>query len=195
MTSTTAKTALTAAPIMPVIAERWSPRSFDTTYQLTQGELLSMLEAGRWAPSANNAQPTRFFVVSREDKNHEAISATLAGWNQAWAPNASAIILVAVAATNADGNVNPFAQYDAGQAVAYLTIQAHDMGLHVHQMAGLDIAKAAEILDIPGDLQLIVSAVVGKLAPADQLPEPLHEREIAPRTRLELDEVVVYGRP
>jgi hypothetical protein len=62
-------------------------------------------------------------------------------------------------------------------------------------MAGLDIAKAAEVLDVPGDIQLIVSAVVGKIAPADALPEPLHEREIAPRVRKELDEIVVYGRP
>lgn len=191
----TNKIAVTAAPILPLLAERWSPRSFDKTYQLTQHELLSILEAGRWAPSANNAQPTRYFVVTREDAKHAEIAATLAGWNQAWAPDASAIILVAVAATNADGNVNPWAAYDAGQAVAHLSIQAHELGLHVHQMAGLDTAKAAEVLDIPGDLQLVVSAVVGKVAPADALPEPLHEREIAPRTRLELDEVVLYGRP
>lgn len=189
------KIAVTSAPILPLLAERWSPRSFDKSYTLSQQELLSILEAGRWAPSANNAQPTRYFVVTRDDAKHEAIASTLAGWNQAWAPDASAIILVAVAATNADGNVNPFAHYDAGQAVAHLSVQAAELGLHVHQMAGLDTAKAAEILEIPGDLQLIVSAVVGKVGAADALPEPLHEREITPRHRLELDDIVLYGRP
>jgi nitroreductase len=191
----TNKTAVTSAPILPLLADRWSPRSYDKSYQLTATELTSVLEAGRWAPSANNAQPTRYFVVAREDKLHAAILATLSGWNQAWAGDASAIILVGVAATNPDGNVNPWATYDAGQAVAHLSVQAHALGLHVHQMAGLDIAKAAEVLDVPGDIQLIVSAVVGKIAPADALPEPLHEREIAPRVRKELDEIVVYGRP
>ncbi|MFM7030063.1 MAG: nitroreductase family protein [Micrococcales bacterium] len=189
------KIAVTSAPILPALAERWSPRSFDKSYKLTQHELLSLLEAGRWAPSANNAQPTRYFVVTRDDAKHAAISATLAGWNQAWAPDASAIILVAVAAANADGNPNPFARYDAGQAVAHLSVQAHELGLHVHQMAGLDAAKAAEILEVPADLELVVSIVVGKIGPADALPEPLHEREIAPRVRKDLDEIVLYGRP
>jgi len=189
------KIAVTSAPILPVLAERWSPRSFDKSHKLSQHELLSLLEAGRWAPSANNAQPTRYFVVTRDDAKHAAISATLAGWNQAWAPDASAIILVAVAAANADGNPNPFARYDAGQAVAHLSIQAHELGLHVHQMAGLDAAKAAEILEVPADLELVVSIVVGKIAAADLLPEPLHEREIAPRVRHDLDSIVLYGRP
>jgi nitroreductase len=191
----TTKTAITAAPILPVLAERWSPRSFDKGYELTKAELTSILEAGRWAPSANNAQPTRYFVVTRGDVNHAAIAATLSGWNQSWAPDASAIILVGVEAANADGNVNPWAQYDAGQAVAHLSVQAHALGLHVHQMAGLDTAKAAEVLGVHGDIQLIVSAVVGKVAPAEALPEPLHEREIAPRSRKALEDIVLYGRP
>lgn len=189
------KTAVTSAPILPVLADRWSPRSYDKSHKLTQHELLSMLEAGRWAPSANNAQPTRYFVVTRDDEKHAAVSATLAGWNQAWAPDASAIILVGVQATNADGARNPFAQYDAGQAVAHLSVQAHELGLHVHQMAGLDTAKAAEVLEVPEGIELVVSVVVGKVAPADLLPEPLFEREVAPRVRKDLDDIVLYGRP
>ncbi|MEN9714678.1 MAG: Oxygen-insensitive nitroreductase [Actinomycetota bacterium] len=191
----TNKTAVTSAPILSVLAERWSPRSFDKGYKLTQAELLSILEAGRWAPSANNAQPTRYYVVTKDDSKHAEILGTLAGWNQAWAGDASAIILVAAATTNADGNPNPFAVYDAGQAVAHLSIQAHELGLHVHQMAGLDKAKASEIMGIPGDQEFVVSVAVGKVAPAENLPEPLHEREIAPRTRLALEDIVVYGRP
>jgi len=189
------KTAVTSAPILPVLAERWSPRSFDKGHTLSQHELLSILEAGRWAPSANNAQPTRYFVVTREDAKHAEIAATLAGWNQAWAPDASAIILVGVEAVNADGARNPWAAYDAGQAVAHLSIQAHELGLHVHQMAGLDVAKAAEILGAPANIELVVSAVVGKVAAADLLPEPLFEREVAARVRKDLDDIVLYGRP
>ena len=189
------KTATTAAPILPVLAERWSPRSYDSSYKLTQHELLSVLEAGRWAPSANNAQPTRYSVIERGSELHEQISATLAGWNQAWAPKASAIILVSVEKTNADGAVNPFAEYDAGQAVAHLSVQAHELGLHVHQMAGLDKAKAAEVLGLPANLELVVSLTVGKIAPADALPEPLFEREVAPRVRKDLDEIVLHGKP
>ena len=189
------KTAVTSAPILPVLADRWSPRSYDSSYKLTQHELLSILEAGRWAPSANNAQPTRYAVIEHGSAKHAAVVETLAGWNRAWAGNASAIILVAVEAANADGAVNPFAVYDAGQAVAHLSIQAHELGLHVHQMAGLDKAKAAEVIGLPSNLELVVSLTVGKIAPASELPEPLYEREIAPRVRKELDEIVLTGKP
>jgi len=189
------KTAVTSAPILPVLAERWSPRSYDPSYKLTQHELLSILEAGRWAPSANNAQPTRYSVIEYGSPLHEQIVGTLAGWNSAWAGNASAIILVSVEAANADGAVNPFAVYDAGQAVAHLSIQAHELGLHVHQMAGLDKAKAAEVLGLPANLELVVSLTVGKIAPAEALPEPLFEREVAPRVRKDLDEIVLHGKP
>ena len=189
------KTAVTSAPILPVLADRWSPRSYDPSYKLTQHELLSMLEAGRWAPSANNAQPTRYSVIEHGSALHEQIVGTLAGWNSAWAGNASAIILVSAEVTKADGSTNEFAIYDAGQAVAHLTVQAHELGLHVHQMAGLNKAQAAEILGLPANLELVVSLTVGKIAPAELLPEPLFEREVAPRVRKDLDEIVLHGKP
>jgi nitroreductase len=189
------KTAVTSAPILPVLADRWSPRSYDPSYKLTQHELLSILEAGRWAPSANNAQPTRYSVIEHGSALHEQIVGTLAGWNSAWAGNASAIILVSAEVTKADGSTNEFAIYDAGQAVAHLTVQAHELGLHVHQMAGLNKAQAAEILGLPANLELVVSLTVGKIAPAELLPEPLFEREVAPRVRKDLDEIVLHGKP
>ena len=48
------KTAETSAPILSEIAERWSPRAYDTNYEISSEDLTSILEAGRWAPSANN---------------------------------------------------------------------------------------------------------------------------------------------
>jgi nitroreductase len=81
------KTAETSAPILSEIAERWSPRAYDPTYELTSQELRSILEAGRWAPSASNKQPWRFSVVTRGEEIHNRISAdALGGFNGAWAP-------------------------------------------------------------------------------------------------------------
>ena len=189
------KTAVTSAPILPVLADRWSPRSYDPSYKLTQHELLSILEAGRWAPSANNAQPTRYSVIEHGSALHEQIVGTLSGWNSAWAGNASAIILVSAEVTKADGSTNEFAIYDAGQAVAHLTVQAHELGLHVHTMGGINHVALAETLDLPEELQLLVVLTIGKVAPAEQLEGPAYEREIAPRTRLDLDEIVLVGKP
>ena len=43
-------------PIDPMFLERWSPRAF-TGEPLAEADLLTMLEAARWAPSCYNAQP------------------------------------------------------------------------------------------------------------------------------------------
>ncbi|MFM6980586.1 MAG: nitroreductase family protein, partial [Micrococcales bacterium] len=140
------KTAITAAPILPVIAERWSPRSFDHNHVISQHDMLSVLEAARWAPSANNEQPWRFSVANRGDDLHAQLVPLFSGWNQSWAPAASAIIIVSIVHIKADGTENPFAAYDAGLAVANLSIQAQELGLHTHQFAGLDHAAAGQVL-------------------------------------------------
>lgn len=190
------KTAITAAPILPVLAERWSPRSFDATHALTEHELLSMLEAARWAPSANNAQPWRFSVATRGTDLFDSLSATgLTGFNQAWAPRASALIVVSIQTKNADGAPNRFAPYDAGLTVSSLVIQAHELGLHTHQMGGFVADEVRSILGLEENLDPIVVVAVGKLAPAEDLEGPAYEREIAPRTRLSLDEIVLHGKP
>ena len=190
------KTAITAAQILPVLAERWSPRSFDTNHELSEHELLSILEAARWAPSANNAQPWRFSVLKRGDILHAAVSAEgLSGFNQAWAPNASALVVVSIKTLTADGKENHFAPYDAGLTVANLVIQAHELGLHAHQIGGFIPEALRSVLGLAEDLRPIVVVAIGKVAPADQLQGPAYEREIQPRTRLELDEIVLHGKP
>ena len=47
--------AQTSTPVNEIIATRRSPRSFNATAELSDGDLLAMLEAARWAPSAFNA--------------------------------------------------------------------------------------------------------------------------------------------
>jgi hypothetical protein len=51
------------------------------------------------------------------------------------------------------------------------------------------------ILGLGDDVQPIVLLVLGKLAPAENLQGPAYEREIAPRVRKTLDEVVLHGKP
>jgi nitroreductase len=190
------KIAITAAPIAPVLAERWSPRSFDREYPLTQDEALSILEAGRWAPSANNLQPWRFAFVSRGDKLHAPLSEKgLTGFNQAWAPAASALIVIAVKTVTPDGNENTGRKYDAGLAAALMVVQAQELGLHTHHIGGLVRDEIMALLELDETFEVLTVLAVGKVAPAEQLEGPAYEREIAPRVRLELDEIMLYGKP
>ena len=89
------KTASTTVPVHPLLAERWSPRGFDQAHEIGEDSLTALLEAARWAPSAQNSQPWRFLVTRRGEEAHGCLFAALAPGNQAWAGTASALILVA----------------------------------------------------------------------------------------------------
>lgn len=189
------KTAVTAVPILPVLAERWSPRSFNETYLLSANEIISVLEAARWATTSNNSTPARFSVLVRGTELHTAVAPALASWNAAWGPTASALIVVSVSKVHQDGSPAVFAQYDAGLQVGNLVTQAQSLGLYTHQMAGLDKAAASAALDLHEDMEIITVIAIGKLDAADKLEGPLHEREIAPRTRVDLADIILHGNP
>ena len=190
------KIAITAAPIAPALAERWSPRSFNREYLLTQHEALSILEAGRWAPSANNLQPWRFAFISRNDEMHaELCEKGLTGFNQAWAPDASALIVMAVQKTLPDGKEITGRKYDAGLAASLMVVQAQELGLHTHHIGGIVREEIESLLKLDDNHEVLVVIAVGKVAPAEQLEGPAYEREIAPRVRLSLDEIMLYGKP
>lgn len=182
----TSKTAETSAPLHPLLAERWSPRGFDATHELDEQTLDTLLEAARWAPSANNSQPWRFLVTRRGQEPFDRLAQVLVPGNRSWAPRAGALLLVAAETADGTGRPRPWALYDTGQAVAALSVQAEALGLHLHQMGGFDAAAARQAFALPEDLQPVVVVAVGRFDGDAELPEALAAREQAPRTRLPL---------
>jgi nitroreductase len=189
------KTAITSAEIAPVLANRWSPRAYDVNHTASQHELLSILEAGRWAPSANNAQPWRFSIATRGSELFDQIVSALTGFNQAWAPNASALLVISVLNQKADGTPYPGALLDAGLAAQNMMIQAEELGLAAHPIGGMVHDQMRKVLDLADNLDPIMAMTIGKRADASVLEGPAYEREVAPRVRLELDEIVLHGKP
>ncbi|BCL17899.1 nitroreductase family protein [Micromonospora sagamiensis] len=188
---TYAKSADTPAPLHPLLAGRWSPRSFDPTHHLDDAVLRPLLEAARWAPSANNSQPWRFLVTRRDEDAFTRLHATLNPGNQVWADAASALLLVAARTVDDTGQQRPFALYDTGQAVAHLVLQAQAHGLATHQMGGFDATAVRAAFDLDGDLQPVVVLAVGRADAATRLPAPLAAREEAPRVRQPLDALLL----
>lgn len=186
-----AKSASTSTPLHPLLAQRWSPRGFDTEFALDDADLLAILEAARWAPSASNSQPWRFLAARRGEEAFQGLLDTLAPGNQAWAHAAAALILVAAESVDETGHRRPWAQYDTGQAVAALSVQAEANGLHVHQMGGFDADRVRVEFDLGAALQPLVVVAVGRHDPHAQLPEPLAAREVAPRTREPLEALLL----
>lgn len=185
----------TSVPVHEIIATRRSPRSFNESAVISNSDLLALLEAARWAPSAFNGQPWRYFVGKRGDELFTQILSSLGEFNQKWAVNASALILVASTTVKSDGSTHADFQYDCGLSVAQLSIEAHSRGLIVHQMTGFSKDVAQSALGIPSELVPVVVIAVGTQDAAEKLSGPLLERENAPRVRLPLEEIVLKGLP
>lgn len=185
----------TVVPVNEIIATRRSPRSFDVSAEISDQDLLGILEAARWAPSAFNGQPWRFFVGKRGDELFNQILASLVPFNQSWAERSSALILVAAKTIKGDGSINPDYQFDCGLAVGQLVIETHHRGLIAHQMTGFDKAVAQAELSVPADLVPVVVIAIGKQDAPEKLSGPLLEREQAKRERLPLTEIVIKGLP
>jgi len=186
----TARVAETSAPLLPALAERWSPRAFDSSIGIDDITLRSALEAARWSPSAANTQPWRFIVARRGTEAFDTIVANLAGFNTVWAGSAAVLIVAAAEVVDEEGAERRWATYDLGQAVAHLTIQAHHDGLHAHQMGGFDAEALREAFQLGERFVPVSVTALGVLGDAETLPEPLRTREAAPRTRRPLDEIV-----
>ena len=187
------KTASTTVPVHPLLAERWSPRGFDRAHELGEEALTALLEAARWAPSAQNRQPWRFLVPRRGEQAQGRLLATLAPGNQAWAGAASALVLVAARTADDDGSPQPWALYDTGQAVAALVTQAQADGLSVHQMGGFDTAAVRAGFGLGEALTPVVILAIGR-RDSSGLPEPLAAREAAPRTRHPVSDLLLPER-
>lgn len=187
--------AKTAVPVHEVIATRRSPRSFDQSAMISDTDLIAIMEAARWAPSAFNGQPWRFFVGKRGEEVFSQTLSSLVEFNQQWAQNSSALILVAAKPTRDDGSIHADYQFDCGLAVAQLVFETHSRGFVAHQMTGFDKDKARANVQMAAELVPVVVVAIGKQDAPEKLSGPLHEREIAPRQRLDLNEIVVKGLP
>ena len=174
------KPAQTEVPVHDLIRRRWSPRAFDAR-AVSREDLLRILEAARWSASCFNDQPWSFLVGEKGDPTWQGIHDVLVPANQAWAASAP-VLLMSLAHENfvRTGKPNRHAQYDTGQAVAGLALEATALGLFVHQMAGFDAEAARTAFGIPPAHTPMAAIAVGYGADPDALPADLAERERAP---------------
>jgi len=194
MTITMKKPANNDHPINEFSRERWSPRAFSGNPVQTR-LIASLLEAARWAPSANNEQPWRFIIGFKGDDTWDKLFDTLVGWNQQWAGDAPLLLLVVGQEHyTSNGKKNDWVAYDCGQAMAHITVEATRLGLYTHQMGGFSAEKAVELFEIPEGNKPLAVMAVGYYGNPETLPEEQKEREKASRERKELKEFVFSGK-
>jgi len=171
----------TSYPLHTFILNRWSPRSF-SSQEVEKEKLMTLLEAARWAASTSNTQPWRFIVGKKGEENFDKILGTLMEGNRLWAKDAPAFI----ATFNKGGSL-----YDLGLAIGNLSTQATSMNLYVHQMAGFVKEKMIEAFGLSAEYQAVTVLAVGYLGEPEALQEPFKTRELAPQTRIALEDLLL----
>ena len=188
----TTKTAETKYPVLDLIKSRWSTRSFSGK-SIEQKDLMTLLEAASWMFSANNEQPWRYIPALKNTAAFNKILYSLAPSNAAWARDAAAFI-VSIARTNfeKEGNpVNKWAEHDLGAANAALVLQATSMDIYAHLMAGFDAGKIKESFGLEEHLKPVAVIALGYKDEPGKLDEPFKTRELAPRKRKALSEIIL----
>ena len=188
------KPAQTSVPVHQLISHRWSPRIFENR-PVEAAKLRSLFEAARWAASSYNGQPWYFIVATKDDAaNYQRVLDCFIEFNQGWAKSAPVLGLsVAQMKFSHNDQPNSHAFHDVGQAAATLQIQAEELGISVHQMAGILPDKAREIFKIPEGYNVVAGFAIGYPGDPANLPDQLREKEVAPRERKPLDSFVFTG--
>ncbi len=178
-----------------LITARKSIRSFSDK-AIDDKSFISIFEAARWASSSRNEQPWRFIAARKEDKeNFKRILGCINESNSIWAQH-GAMLIVVLAKMNFTTHavVNNHAHHDVGLAIGNLALQATSLGIFLHQMGGIDYPKVSAVFEVPEEYE-VISIIVGGYPGNDKtLPEKLRERELLPRRRKELKELVFEGK-
>lgn len=190
MTSPVQNTRKPDHPVARIFVDRWSPRSF-TGEAIPTEELMTILEAGRWAPSSYNSQPWRFVWARRETPAFDAFMELLTGRNPEWCAKAAAlVVLVSSETMMVPGSSEPKPSYshslDAGSAWMSIALQAEMLGWAAHGMVGFDIPRAAELLKVPTGFRVEMALAIGRrgepaalAAPFDAMEQPNARRPLA----------------
>lgn len=142
----------------------------------------AIVNAARFAPSAENLQPWKFIIVSDEDTKRKLAGACTNSKHMADAP------LVMVACARLDEAVAMVGGYmnsypvDLGMALANVTVAATSEGLGTSWIFAFNEEKVKSFLNIPADAHVVGLTPLG-------IPEAYE----APAGRKHLSEILSYN--
>lgn len=183
-------------PIAAQFLERWSPRALSP--EVSEAELLTCLEAARWAPSTSNTQPWRYVLTRHGEAGFDAVLACLVPGNQSWAQRAGALVvacslLESVATPTHPAKPLPGSAFDAGAAWMSLALQASALGLFTHAMGGFERAPLSAAIALPATARIDCVIAIGRAGDPALLSQEQRGRE-SPNDRRPLAELVMRER-
>ncbi|MHA1858148.1 MAG: nitroreductase family protein [Candidatus Thorarchaeota archaeon] len=177
--------------LMEEIVRRRSGRAFKGD-PIGHEQLQLILEAGRLAPSCANTQAWDFIVVTGSEvlaRAHEALTR-----GNAWAKTAPVMIVIA---SREDGGCPahglPYFMMDAGLAIENMLLQAVHLGIMGHPTAGWDEDRLRETLNIPESFRIVAVVFFGYPMEPDEMDSKTREKELRPRDRRPLSEIVHWN--
>ena len=174
-----------------LIKERQSDRVFDSSKPVEKEKLERILEAGRLAPSACNAQPWKFVVVDDvELKNQVAdcTSSKVLNMNH-FTKQAPVHIIIVEENANISSSFGSWAKkkhfphIDIGIATAHICLAAEAEGLGTCIIGWFDEKKLKKMLEIPPRQRALLDIVLGYPVQATR-----------PKVRKSPEEVLTYNK-
>lgn len=178
----------TEHPVIDPIKQRYSAYAF-ADKPVEMEKLKIMFEAARWAASSFNEQPWRFIVATKADPEaYSKALGCLVEANQGWAKAAPVLVLTAAKQDfTKNSKPNRVAQHDLGQAAAHMALQAAELGLVIHQMAGVEQDKVVSAYGVPDGYTAETAIAIGYPELTDG---GLNDAESKARQRKAFDEFV-----
>ena len=165
--------------IIELIKTRRSVRKYKPD-PISEEEINKILEAGRWAPSADDSQPWHFIVLRSQEARKKLAGALTWGRFLSQAPLGIAVIVSPGASSHP--------AEDGAAATQNMLLEAHSLGLGacwIGTYGGGSEEGAKKVLNVPEDERLLSVIVIG------------HPAESPQKTRRELSEITFtdsYGR-
>ncbi len=167
---------------LEAIKARRNVRQF-TEQVISDVDLDRILAAGRLAPSAKNWQPWDFVLVTDRDQLQRLSGVWVGGKHVA---NAAAAIVLTLPVLD-DPKRARIAQFDLGQAAAFIQLAAADLGIGCGHSSVAEQDLARDTLGLPDDVEAALILDLGY--PSDRPLAPLKRHDRRP-----FDEIVHRGR-
>ena len=164
--------------VFEVIKSRRSVRAF-TKQPVSNKEIMSLIDAARWAPSAGNIQPWKFIIVRDPKVKHGLAGAAL---NQTLIEEAPVIIVVCAdsnqsASRYGNRGASLYCLQDTAAATQNMLLAAHAMGLATCWIGAFQEKEVLKVLNIPNGIRPVAIITVGHASenPVAHSIKPINE--------------------
>ena len=150
-----------------LVMSRQSDRAYDKEHSVEPEKLERILEAARLAPSACNAQPWKFVVVTDRELSRKVGKAAAGLGMNKFAKDAPVHILIVEESANITsllgGKVKDkhFPLIDVGIAASHIVLAAESEGLGSCIIGWFDEKEIKQLTGIPASKRLLLDIIVG----------------------------------